>query len=637
MRKKIFLVLSLFIFSISFIINVNAAAPATLVVTEDGIMNYEGSWFTGNNGEIPAWFSYKYDENDYLVLCGGSRTKNAAPGYTYNIADVWSKPVRAGIGAIIKSGVGIGSKKSSYSSNSRRLYATQIAIWKYLEETGTYTSNDLDNTIKAMKDGCKTDCYDVYENLLKKARTASNNVKNTFAISTSSSSLTFTKSGDYYVSNNIKVSGTNLNSSTVSASVTGPSGTTVTGDNSNGFVVKVPVSKLTIGSNSVSVKFQANSNESVFARQYKYGSAQSLVSVRLNKQTYSASKSISGTITTTAKLTIQKRDILDANSPLAGAKFKITKDGSLLSTNTSTTKDLVVNLSGYGKYCVTEIEAPNGYVLSNTPVCVTISATNLDGTIKIINKKNVIKFKKVTLDKQNNKYKLLPQAILKVIDSEGKEVKDLTGKTLKWTTDEKLYQVEGIKIGTYYLTEEKAPSGYVLAKPIKFVVKANGVIESDNLESKLQILDKNTLTIIMSNDLIKTHFSKIDATNSKELPGAKLQVLDKDKKTILDENGKEMYTWVSTDKPYIIEGLPVGTYYLKEIIAPTGYTKTESLVEFKVTDDGVETNVIMKNSPIIKVPNTAKTISTPMAIISVLLLGIGVGIVYYVIKNKKTI
>ena len=92
--------------------------------------------------------------------------------------------------------------------------------------------------------------------------------------------------------------------------------------------------------------------------------------------------------------------------------------------------------------------------------------------------------------------------------------------------------------------------------------------------------------------------SKKDATTGSELPGATLVVKDYD--------GKVIDTWVSTDKPHLIENLKAGIYTLTETIAPNGYILSTETVTFTIKDDGSVTPVVMYNSP-----NNKDTPETP--------------------------
>ena len=91
--------------------------------------------------------------------------------------------------------------------------------------------------------------------------------------------------------------------------------------------------------------------------------------------------------------------------------------------------------------------------------------------------------------------------------------------------------------------------------------------------------------------------SKQDITTKKELPGATLQVKDK--------NNKVIDTWVSTNESHIIKYIEAGTYTLTETVAPNGYILSKETIKFTVDKDGKLTDgsgksidkVIMYNKP----------------------------------------
>src|SRR5699024_6215342 len=80
---------------------------------------------------------------------------------------------------------------------------------------------------------------------------------------------------------------------------------------------------------------------------------------------------------------------------------------------------------------------------------------------------------------------------------------------------------------------------------------------------------------------------KTDITGDKELPGAKLQVID--------EEGNVVDKWTSTENTHKIEGLKVGSEYtLKEEIAPDGYVISNE-VKFTIKDTNEIQKVNMKD------------------------------------------
>lgn len=122
---------------------------------------------------------------------------------------------------------------------------------------------------------------------------------------------------------------------------------------------------------------------------------------------------------------------------------------------------------------------------------------------------------------------------------------------------------------TYILREELAPYGYLQAEEITFTVEDTAEVQK----------------IEMKDDVTKVEISKTDISG-KELPGAKLTILDK------EENVVE--SWTSTDEPHYIEMLPIGEYILREESAPEGYLVAED-VAFEVKDTGEIQKVVMKD------------------------------------------
>ena len=130
--------------------------------------------------------------------------------------------------------------------------------------------------------------------------------------------------------------------------------------------------------------------------------------------------------------------------------------------------------------------------------------------------------------------------------------------------------IAGLTVGnSYTVTETGVPSGYVKANPVSFTAIGD---------------DDATVTMIDKKLLVK----KSDATTGKEIDGAKL--------TVSDEKGTVIDTWTSSKtEEHSVTGLEVGkTYKLTEVVAPFGYNMASDIT-FKVTDDGIDQTVEMKD------------------------------------------
>ncbi len=87
------------------------------------------------------------------------------------------------------------------------------------------------------------------------------------------------------------------------------------------------------------------------------------------------------------------------------------------------------------------------------------------------------------------------------------------------------------------------------------------------------------------NDTTLVEISKTTITGDKELEGAELSVID--------ENGKVIDKWTSSNKTHTIEGLTVGKEYtLREDLAPLGYVKATE-VKFRVENTNETQKVVM--------------------------------------------
>ena len=134
-------------------------------------------------------------------------------------------------------------------------------------------------------------------------------------------------------------------------------------------------------------------------------------------------------------------------------------------------------------------------------------------------------------------------------------------------------------------------------------------------------------------EIIKTEFSpsnftqisKINITNSKELPGAELVITDVN-------NTSNKWEWTSTSKPHYIS-LNNGSYKLCETKAPAGFERKTECINFTVDGAKIKT-VVMKNRPTY-IPNTQKMLNKLLIVLGIVSVIGGIGILVYYTKNKN--
>ena len=257
-----------------------------------------------------------------------------------------------------------------------------------------------------------------------------------------------------------------------------------------------------------------------------------------------------------------------------------------------------------GQYELKETQALEGYARDENIYSIDLSYDGSDQTVythsmNVTNQKTVVEISKKDITDGNE----LEGAKLTLFDKDDQVIET-------WTSTNEPHIIKGLFVGEEYrLHEDLAPLGYVKTSDITFTVNNTTDVQ------KVETID----------DVIKVEISKQDIVTGKELPGAKLQ--------IIDENSKVIHEWVTTDKPHLFEKLPVGEYTLREMTAPDGYEIAEDIA-FTVEETGEIQKVVMKDKPIKKA--VVKTGDNSM--ISLYACGVaiaGIGCICFIKKKKS--
>ena len=266
-----------------------------------------------------------------------------------------------------------------------------------------------------------------------------------------------------------------------------------------------------------------------------------------------------------------------------------------------------INISNLplGKYQLKEITPLEGYYTDKTEYEIDLSYDHSDKviytkTLNVTNTKSTVEISKV--DTTNSKE--LEGAHLSLYDKNNNLIEE-------WISTNEPHIIRGLKINEEYrLHEELAPLGYATASDITFIVT-----------------DDTVTKVTMKDEITKIDISKVDATTSEEIEGAKLTVTDK-------ETGEVIDNWTSAKEPHRIVGLTVGkTYILHEELAPQGYLIAND-VEFTVLDSGEVQKIVMKDelAPVIVQTGDSSHVEL-YAILAV--LSLGTAALYIHLKKKK--
>ncbi len=269
------------------------------------------------------------------------------------------------------------------------------------------------------------------------------------------------------------------------------------------------------------------------------------------------------------------------------------KGGAMISTTGINEKGQLENIPDLpnGVYFLKELATNSQYVLNDTEYDFEIEYKGKDiteytiqiaedGTINNELARGTIQVKKIDILDENKKLENVEFNI-----SEKKDMSNIIAT--EKTNNDGIAIFNNLELGTYYIQEKAQVDGYTSNETIyKVEIKENG----DNF------------TITCENKPTEIEFSKVDETGVNDLPGATIQIIDKETNEIIEE-------WVSTEEShkvnYLIEGKE---YIMKEITAPYGYEIAEE-ISF-IMNDGIKitmkNNLILRTIQLIKIDRETK-------------------------------
>ena len=317
-----------------------------------------------------------------------------------------------------------------------------------------------------------------------------------------------------------------------------------------------------------------------------------------------------------AKVRIMKKDIDSKEIIKKETNFNINEIGE----NSSFNKDVSTSKNGYvdvllkkGDYIITETKAPSGYIINNDKKRIRIDdnidvklSRNIDEIYYYIDMYDRKPIGKIRVDKVDEDGNKLDGVTIGLFDSNHKQISKIITKN-----DSNYF--DNLSLDTYYIRELDTLDGYLLDnKEYK--------VELGYVDDKTNVVEKN---IKIVNNKIRCNIVYISSSNNDKLSGVKINVFDVNNKLVFEgitNNNGEV----------IIENLPYGKYYIKQIKVPSGYILNKDEYYFYVNDSTCLSKINVENEKTV-MPVTTTSINKSLLFV---MLFSGLGGLMYVKKNS---
>lgn len=238
-----------------------------------------------------------------------------------------------------------------------------------------------------------------------------------------------------------------------------------------------------------------------------------------------------------------------------------------------------------GTYYLDEVETHDGLEpITGIELNVTAETHNTTITKSVVNDIQLGNFEFV---KKTEGGEVLPGAMFTLELVSGSGYAQLNGVYYAVSDENGKVAFANIPYGIYKLSEILAPSGYEVSDEVRYVNIGNVAVPEDITITENAASD-------WVNEPISREFTvkKVSAHDGSSINGAVFEILDENKVSL----GEEYRLSVLKDGESNQVELPLGSYYLKEIIAPENYILDDTLIPFKVTEKGSNT-VTVENDP----------------------------------------